>query len=157
MIVSQLHRSPGVFFDENIHPNGKRLFSARIIPYKGAWLEFSLDINDIMYVHIDRRRKMPVSLLLRALGFSKDGEVLALFRGEEEEQISDDIIGRHLGREDVVNKRTGEIILEGYEEITEENLEALKDSPFSKRIPGILEEAHAMLLAKEEQRLSQSD
>ena len=148
VVVSQLHRSPGVFFDETMHPNGKRLFSARILPSKGPWLEFSMDINDIMYVHIDRRRKMPVSLLLRALGFSKDGEVLALFRGEEEEQISDDIIGRHLGREDVVNKRTGEIILEGYEEITEENLEALKDSPFSKvrllcgphpNDPGVLE------------------
>ena len=110
VIVSQLHRSPGVFFDESIHPNGKRLFSARIIPYKGAWLEFSMDINDIMYVHIDRRRKLPVSLLLRAMGFSKDGEVLALFRDEEEVEITDDILGRYLGSEDLINKRSGEII-----------------------------------------------
>ena len=70
VVVSQLHRSPGVFFDETLHPNGKRLFSARILPYKGPWLEFSMDINDIMYVHIDRRRKLPVTLLLNALCIS---------------------------------------------------------------------------------------
>ena len=70
VVVSQLHRSPGVFFDETIHPNGKRLFSARILPTKGPWLEFSLDINDILYVHIDRRRKMPATVLLRALGYT---------------------------------------------------------------------------------------
>ena len=79
VIVSQLHRSPGVFFDETIHPNGKRLYSARIIPYKGAWLEFSLDINDIMYVHIDRKRKLPFTTFLRALGFSRNEEILSLF------------------------------------------------------------------------------
>ena len=99
-----------MFFDETIHPNGKRLFSARILPTKGPWLEFSLDINDILYVHIDRRRKMPVSLLLRAMGFSRNGEVLALFRDEEEVEIADELLGRTLGSEDIVNKRTGEII-----------------------------------------------
>ena len=148
VVVSQLHRSPGVFFDENLHPNGKRLFSARVLPSKGPWLEFSLDINDIMYVHIDRRRKMPVSLLLRAMGFSRNGEVMALFREEEEVEISDEILGRTLGAEDVVNKRSGEILAEGYTEITEESLEALKGSPFKKvrlmegpspNDPGILE------------------
>ncbi len=148
VVVSQLHRSPGVFFDETLHPNGKRLFSARILPSKGPWLEFSLDINDIMYVHIDRRRKMPVSLLLRAMGFSRNGEVMALFREEEEAEISDEILGRTLGSEDVVNKRSGEILAEGYTEISEEVLEALKGSPFKKvrllggpspNDPGILE------------------
>ena len=148
VVVSQLHRSPGVFFDETLHPNGKRLFSARILPSKGPWLEFSLDINDIMYVHIDRRRKMPVSLLLRAMGFSRNGEVMALFREEEEVEISEEILGRTLGAEDMVNKRSGEILVEGYTEITEESLEALKASPFKKvRVmegpapndPGILE------------------
>ncbi|HDS74294.1 MAG TPA: DNA-directed RNA polymerase subunit beta, partial [Firmicutes bacterium] len=79
VIVSQLHRSPGVFFDETVHPNGKRLFTSRIIPYRGSWVEFSMDINDIMYVHIDRRRKLPVTVLLRALGFSSDLDVLNLF------------------------------------------------------------------------------
>ncbi|MEE2657036.1 MAG: DNA-directed RNA polymerase subunit beta [Candidatus Latescibacterota bacterium] len=148
VVVSQLHRSPGVFFDETIHPNGKRLFSARILPSKGPWLEFSLDINDIMYVHIDRRRKLPVSLLLRAMGFSKPGEVMSLFRMEETADISEEILGRYLGSEDVVNKRTGEIVAEAYEEITEERLEALQASPFKKvsviagpepNDPGILE------------------
>ena len=148
VVVSQLHRSPGVFFDETIHPNGKRLFSARILPTKGPWLEFSLDINDILYVHIDRRRKMPVSLLLRAMGFSRNGEVLALFRDEEEVEISDELVGRTLGNEDVVNKRTGEIIADAYTEITEDSLEALKSSPFkyvqvlegpSPNDPGMLE------------------
>lgn len=130
VVVSQLHRSPGVFFDENIHPNGKRLFSARILPTKGPWLEFSLDINDILYVHIDRRRKMPVSLLLRAMGFSRNGEILALFRKEEEVEITDELIGRTLGSEDLINKRTGEIIADGYTEITEESIEDIKASPF---------------------------
>ena len=148
VVVSQLHRSPGVFFDETLHPNGKRLFSARILPSKGPWLEFSMDINDIMYVHIDRRRKLPVSLLLRGMGFSADGEVLALFREEEEIEITDDALGRYLGAEDVVNKRNGEILADGHKEITEEVLEALKSSAFKKikvlegpaaNDPGILE------------------
>ena len=69
VIVSQLHRSPGVFFGEETHPNGKLLFNARIIPYRGSWVEFSMDINDIMYAHIDRKRKFPATMLLRAFGF----------------------------------------------------------------------------------------
>ena len=76
VIVSQLHRSPGVFFDELTHPNGKLLFTARIIPYRGSWVEFSLDVNDVMHVHIDRKRKLPVTVLLRALGFVGDREIL---------------------------------------------------------------------------------
>ena len=148
VVVSQLHRSPGVFFDETLHPNGKRLFSARILPSKGPWLEFSMDINDIMYVHIDRRRKLPVSLLLRGLGFSSSGEILALFREEEEFEIGDDMLGRFVGSQDVVDGRTGEVVVEAYQEITEELLEALKKTRF-KRIkvlegpdpndPGVLE------------------
>ena len=148
VVVSQLHRSPGVFFDETLHPNGKRLFSARILPSKGPWLEFSLDINDIMYVHIDRRRKLPVSLLLRGLGFSSSGEILALFREEEEFEIGDEMLGRFVGSQDVVDGRTGEVVAEAYAEISEELLEALKKTRF-KRIkvlegpdpndPGVLE------------------
>ena len=68
VIVSQLHRSPGVFFDDSTHPNGKRLYTARIIPYRGSWVEFSIDVKDIMYVHIDRKRKLPATVLLKALG-----------------------------------------------------------------------------------------
>ncbi len=148
VVVSQLHRSPGVFFDESIHPNGKRLLSARILPTKGPWLEFSMDINDIMYVHIDRRRKLPVSLLLRALGFSSNGEITALFRPEEDVEIDDEIIGRYVGSGDIVDKRSGEVVAEAYQEVTEEILESLKGTRF-KRIkmltipdpndPGVIE------------------
>ena len=105
-VVSQLHRSPGVFFDETLHPNGKRLFSARILPYKGMWLEFSMDINDIMYVHIDRRRKLPVTSFLKALGCSKDGEILSLFREEVEEAIDEELINRYNGGEGPSSTKT---------------------------------------------------
>ncbi|HIL07274.1 MAG TPA: DNA-directed RNA polymerase subunit beta [Candidatus Latescibacteria bacterium] len=132
VVVSQLHRSPGVFFDETIHPNGKRLFSARILPSKGPWLEFSLDINDIMYVHIDRRRKMPVSLLLKALGLSKEGEILSLFREEEEVPVDDELIDRHNGGTDIVDKSSGEIALEAYELISGEKLVALQAAKLKK-------------------------
>jgi len=132
VVVSQLHRSPGVFFDETMHPNGKRLFSARILPYKGPWLEFSMDINDVMYVHIDRRRKLPVTLLLKALGFSKEGEILSLIREDVEEEVDEELVGRVNSGEDVVDKTTGEIILEGFEVITEEHLETLKNAKIKK-------------------------
>ena len=148
VVVSQLHRSPGVFFDETVHPNGKRLLSARILPTKGPWLEFSMDINDIMYVHIDRRRKLPVSLLLRGLGFSSNGEITALFRQEEDVEIDDELLGRYVGSADVVDKRSGEVVAEAYQEVTEETLESLKGTRF-KRIkmltmpdandPGVIE------------------
>ena len=72
VIVSQLHRSPGVFFDEALHPNGAKLFQARIIPFRGSWLDFTTDINDALFAIIDRRRKFPVTMLLRALGFSSN-------------------------------------------------------------------------------------
>ncbi|NNE42640.1 MAG: DNA-directed RNA polymerase subunit beta, partial [Gemmatimonadetes bacterium] len=126
VIVSQLHRSPGVFFDEEIHPNGKRLFSARIIPYRGSWVEFSLDINDIMYVHIDRRRKIPVTILLRALGYVSDPEILDLFYTIKEVKLTknasardEDLVGRILAR-DIINKADGEIVGEANSDITED-------------------------------------
>ncbi len=127
VIVSQLHRSPGVFFDETIHPNGKRLFSARVIPYKGAWLEFSLDINDIMYVHIDRKRKLPVTTLLRALGFGSDGEILRIFHGDKGVRVSGNPVGEIVTK-DVVNKKTGEVLVEAYQALTEEHIAALRSS-----------------------------
>jgi DNA-directed RNA polymerase subunit beta len=83
VIVSQLHRSPGVFFNDEFHPNGRKLFRARIIPYRGSWVEFSTDINDILYVHIDRKRKQPVSMLLRALGFQTNADIIQLFHEVE--------------------------------------------------------------------------
>ena len=83
VIVSQLHRSPGVFFSDEIHPNGRRLFRSRIIPYRGSWVEFTTDINNILYVHIDRKRKQPASMLLRALGFQTNTEIIQLFHDVE--------------------------------------------------------------------------
>ncbi len=132
VVVSQLHRSPGVFFDETVHPNGKELFSARILPAKGPWLEFSMDINDIMYVHIDRRRKLPVTLLLKALGFSKDGEVLSLFRNDVEVAVDEELVNHHNSSSDVVDKSTGEIILEAFDLITDEKIAALKEAGVKK-------------------------
>jgi len=87
VIVSQLHRSPGVFFDDEIHPNGTRLFNARIIPYRGSWVEFSTDINDALYVHIDRKRKQPVTVLLRALGFERNLDIIELFHEVEKVKV----------------------------------------------------------------------
>ena len=115
VIVSQLHRSPGVFFDELTHPNGKLLFTARIIPYRGSWVEFSMDVNDVMHVHIDRKRKLPVTVLMRALGFvgDRDERLLKLLcplqqafqggpedsaDGSETRSVNTDAIGRRYHR-----------------------------------------------------------
>ncbi len=137
VIVSQLHRSPGVFFDEVMHPKGKKLLSARIIPYRGSWVEFSMDVNDILYVHIDRRRKLPVTVLLRALGFVEENQILGVFYDTKELKLSgrgaakeDDLIGL-VAAEDVVNDDTGEILLESNEEITPESAKAVKESSIS--------------------------
>ncbi len=131
VIVSQLHRSPGVFFDDSVHPNGKRLFSARIIPYRGSWVEFTLDVNDIMYVHIDRKRKLPVSILLKALGYGGEKDILDLFYatitadiGSGRSQKDQALEGRVVA-EDVLNTETGEILLETNDEITVEKIKDL--------------------------------
>ncbi len=79
VIVSQLHRSPGVVFEESIHPNGQRLFSARIIPFRGSWVEFTVDIHDVIYVHIDKKKKFPATALLRAFGYGTNADILKLF------------------------------------------------------------------------------
>jgi len=129
IVVSQLHRSPGVFFDELKHPNGSKIFSARIIPLRGSWVEFMTDISDVMYVYIDRRKKFPVTTLLRALGFSTDKELLQLFDLVEEVKVSDSKIKQHLGRtsiSDVVDRETGEVLLEKDTELTEEVIDRLK-------------------------------
>jgi DNA-directed RNA polymerase subunit beta len=132
VIVSQLHRSPGVFFDESIHPNGKRLYSARIIPYHGSWVEFSLDVNDIMYVHIDRKRKIPVTVLLRAIGFSTTDDILRLYYDSETLKVGapskrkkHPVVGR-FAAQTMVDTSTGEILLEAGEEITPAAVEALR-------------------------------
>src|SRR6187399_3665467 len=79
IVVSQLHRSPGVFFSQSYHPNGTKIYSARVIPFKGAWMEFATDINNVMYSYIDRKKKFPVTTLLRAIGYDNDRDILALF------------------------------------------------------------------------------
>ncbi len=131
IVVSQLHRSPGVFFDELTHPNGTKLYSARIIPLRGSWVEFTTDINDVMYVYIDRRKKFPVTTLLRALGFSSDNDLLDIFDLVEEVEVSDPNIKKFVGRlsiADVINKETGELLLEKDAELTEEALEQISTS-----------------------------
>ncbi|MFQ6031399.1 MAG: DNA-directed RNA polymerase subunit beta, partial [Candidatus Zixiibacteriota bacterium] len=130
VVVSQLHRSPGVFFDEEIHPNGKRLYSARIIPYRGSWVEFNIDVNDIMYAHIDSRRKIPVTTLLRALGYSTNRELLSLFYEIEKVEFSGRKQAKLAGRvsaETVVDKQTGEEIISAGESLTEAHLDRLKE------------------------------
>jgi len=116
VIVSQLHRSPGVFFSEEFHPNGRKLFKSRIIPYRGSWVEFSTDINDMLYVHIDRKRKQPVTMLLRALGFGSNEDIIPLFHETETFKIpnkgtkkADGIEGRILAA-DLYSSETGERI-----------------------------------------------
>ncbi len=134
VIVSQLHRSPGVFFDEEIHPNGKKLNSARIIPYRGSWVEFTLDINDIMYVHIDSRRKLSATTLLRAIGFSTDEDLLEEFGNITEESFSakkaPKLIGRYLASS-IVDKSTGEVIIEAAEKLSEADIAKLLELKIS--------------------------
>ncbi|MFH0779122.1 MAG: DNA-directed RNA polymerase subunit beta, partial [Candidatus Eisenbacteria bacterium] len=138
VIVSQLHRSPGVFFDEAVHPNGKKLFSARIIPYRGSWVEFSLDVNDIMYVHIDRKRKLPVSVLLRALGYQTEKQILELFYPVIEVEVpragtkkAEEIIGK-VAADDFADEETGEILLECNEEVTDAALAGMRKAKLKK-------------------------
>jgi DNA-directed RNA polymerase subunit beta len=92
VIVSQLHRSPGVVFEENMHPNGSKLFSARIIPFRGSWVEFTVDIHDVIYVHIDKKKKFPATALLRAFGYGRDEDVLRLFYTTREIELRDDML-----------------------------------------------------------------
>ncbi len=112
VIVAQLHRSPGVFFDAALHPNGTRIYTARVIPFKGSWIEFTTDIHDVMYAYIDRKKKFPVTTLLRALGYSSDEQILGLFELAMDvpaDQLDDSYIGRRIGG-DVIDMSTGEII-----------------------------------------------
>lgn len=135
VVVSQLHRSPGVFFDEEVHPSGKRLFSARIIPYRGSWVEFSLDVNDVMYVNIDSRRRIPATTFLRALGYSSDEDILDLFHQIESVSLQAGKRGELLGRfcaETIVDKETGEVVLSPAENIGEAHLDKLKELKVAK-------------------------
>src|SRR5919201_5357799 len=99
VIVSQLHRSPGVVFEEETPPNGQRLISARIIPFRGSWVEFTIDIHDVIYVHIDKKKKFPATALLRALGYSTNADILKLFFGVRELDLAGKLEGRQEKRE----------------------------------------------------------
>ncbi len=121
VIVSQLHRSPGVFFGQSIHTNGSKLYSARVIPFRGSWIEFATDTNNVMYAYIDRKKKLPVTTLLRAVGFESDRDILDIFELAEEVKVTKTrnkrIIGRKLAAralkswvEDFVDEDTGEVV-----------------------------------------------
>jgi DNA-directed RNA polymerase subunit beta len=135
VIVSQLHRSPGVAFAQNVHPNGTPIYSARIIPFRGSWVEFATDINHVMYVYIDRRKKFPATTLLRALGYTTDDEILNLFNLIEEISVKKLDAEEHSGRivaNDLIDTATGEIYAQKDEELTEEIIDAIKGSTLTK-------------------------
>ena len=121
VVVSQLHRSPGVFFSQSFHANGTKLYSARVIPFKGSWIEFATDINQVMYAYIDRKKKLPVTTLFRAIGFERDKDILEIFDLAEEVKVSKSGLKKILGRklaarvlntwhEDFVDEDTGEVV-----------------------------------------------
>ena len=147
VVVSQLHRSPGVFFGSSFHSNGTQLYSARIIPFKGSWIEFATDINNVMYAYIDRKKKLPVTTLLRAIGYEKDRDILEIFDLAEEVKVNKTNLSRHLGQrlaarlmktwvEDFVDEDTGEVVsiqrnevlLERETELTKENINVILES-----------------------------
>ena len=131
VVVSQLHRSPGVAFSQTVHPNGTPIYSARIIPLRGSWVEFATDINYVMYVYIDRRKKFPSTTLLRALGYATDEEILNLFNLIEEIEVNKVEIENYIGRtiaSDVFDMSTGEIFLTKDSILTEEDVERLKEA-----------------------------
>ena len=150
VVVAQLHRSPGVFFGQGVHANGTVLYSARVIPFKGSWIEFATDINNVMYAYIDRKKKLPVTTLLRAIGYESDKDILQIFDLAEEVRVSPKnksvLIGRKLAArvlrtwtEDFVDEDTGEVVtaernemvLERETEITEDNFDTIVDSGVS--------------------------
>ena len=147
VVVSQLHRSPGVFFGSSVHANGTQLYSARIIPFKGSWIEFATDINNVMYAYIDRKKKLPVTTLLRAIGFESDKDILQIFNLAEEYKVNKTNLKKLFGRklaarvnsttlEDFVDPDTGEVmsmertkvLLDRESEITPENADIILDS-----------------------------
>jgi DNA-directed RNA polymerase subunit beta len=131
VVVSQLHRSPGVAFSQTTHPNGTPIYTARIIPFKGSWVEFATDINYVMYVYIDRRKKFPATTLLRALGYESDEQILKLFDMIEEVPVKkaklENYIGRMIGS-DIFDLSTGEIFLTRGSIFSEEDIERVKEA-----------------------------
>ncbi|MGD8748655.1 MAG: DNA-directed RNA polymerase subunit beta [Balneolaceae bacterium] len=153
VIVSQLHRSPGVFFGQNVHPNGTQLYNARVIPFKGSWIEFSTDIRDVLWAYIDRKKKVPCTTLLRALGYSTEDDIFSLFELSEEiefgtkKKFNKEVVGRRLATnivvekmEEVVDDETGEVtealnrevLLERDHEIEEDDYGMFKEAGVEK-------------------------
>jgi len=162
VIVSQLHRSPGVFFGQSLHANGTKLYSARIIPFRGSWIEFATDINNVMYAYIDRKKKLPVTTLLRAIGYESDKDILEIFNLADEVKVSKSGLKKYVGRklaarvlkswvEDFVDEDTGEVvsiernevIIDRETVIEDEHLEQIVDSG-----------TKTILLHKEDQNIS---
>jgi DNA-directed RNA polymerase subunit beta len=138
VIVSQLHRSPGVFFGQSRHTNGTKLYSARVIPFKGSWIEFATDVNNVMYAYIDRKKKFPVTTLLRAIGYDSDKDILELFELADEVKVSKSGLKKYIGRklaarvlkkwvEDFVDEDTGEVVSIDRNEIILERETVLED------------------------------
>ena len=162
VVVSQLHRSPGVFFGQSTHANGTKLYSARIIPFKGSWIEFATDINNVMYAYIDRKKKLPVTTLLRAIGFESDKDILEIFNLAEEVKVTKANLKKYVGRklaarvlktwvEDFVDEDTGEVVsIERNDVIIDRESVLDNDS-----VDAILESgAQTILLHREDQNLS---
>ena len=162
VVVSQLHRSPGVFFGQSTHANGTKLYSARIIPFKGSWIEFATDINNVMYAYIDRKKKLPVTTLLRAIGFESDKDILEIFNLAEEVKVTKANLKKYVGRklaarvlktwvEDFVDEDTGEVVsIERNDVIIDRESVLDNDS-----VDAILESGtQTILLHREDQNLS---
>ena len=158
IIVSQLHRSPGVFFDQSMHANGTKLYSARIIPFKGSWIEFATDINNVMYAYIDRKKKLPVTTLLRAIGYNADKDIIDIFDLADEIEVTPENLEAGKGRklannvlktkfEDFIDEDTGEVTPVERIEIIVNRGEILDDNT----IEAILEaDEKSILLQKDE-------
>ncbi|MGL5918898.1 MAG: DNA-directed RNA polymerase subunit beta, partial [Bacteroidales bacterium] len=162
VVVSQLHRSPGVFFGQSVHANGTKLYSARVIPFKGSWIEFATDINNVMYAYIDRKKKLPVTTLLRAIGFESDRDILEIFGLAEEVKATKAALSKAVGRklaarvlktwiEDFVDEDTGEVVSIERNEIVIDRETVLEE----EHIDDIIDSGTAsILLHKEEMNLS---
>ena len=135
VVVSQLHRSPGVVFEEDIHPNGQKLNKARIIPFRGSWVEFTIDINDICYVHIDKKKKFPATALLRAFGYGTDAEIYRLFFEKRGATVPDEnadereLVGAVVA-EDIVDPETGEVLIDHGSELGSDEISLLQRGGF---------------------------
>jgi len=162
VIVSQLHRSPGVFFGQSLHANGTKLYSARIIPFRGSWIEFATDINNVMYAYIDRKKKLPVTTLLRAIGYESDKDILEIFNLADEIKVSKSGLKKYVGRklaarvlkswvEDFVDEDTGEVVSIERNEVIIDRETVIENEHIEKIVDS---GAKTILLHKEDRNIS---